>query len=216
MATDTKQQPSFPTAIGIVVLLIVTAIVAQSVSFHRGFSGFWTVMPVAVVSLLLALLAFCRSRRRISAILAVIVLVIAIPNIQTIPEMYPLRHPVKAANFQDTSVVDVLHHVARSKSDFPVWRFHIATHELAHQSVSITIPDDAKLGDTLDALVQQFGGDYQWNWHKHCGNEPSPLCASFYVSNGAQTERDDYVVFVDRHDVFDTAAISEDHGRTKR
>ncbi len=216
MAKDTTQMSSFPTAIEIVVLFTITAMIAQTVSFHRGFTGFWTVIPVAVVSLLLAFFAFIRSRRLISSLLAIIAVLRTIPSISTVAEMFPLRQAVQAKEFQDPTVTDVLYHLAKSKSDFPVWRFHVSTQQIAYQRVSLTIPADARLGDTLNAIMQKIDGDYEWNWHKHCGNEPSPLCASFYISGNGPIERSDYALLIDRHEVFDILEFDHEDGRKKR
>lgn len=201
--------------VGVMALcvLIVCDILTSSLSL--AFSAFWTVVPLGVLAGFLGVIAAIRSSVAHAVPFLLVAIVIGVLNLPTVPRMFPLRHRVEPAFFTDAKVADVLHHIARSKPDAPYWRFHVSNQQLAYTRVTMTIPDNASLGETLDLVVAQTGASYTWNWHKACGNEPSPLCASFYFTNDVTRDRYDNELLIDRYAIMDSAATKGTRGITK-
>jgi hypothetical protein len=181
------------------VVFAIVWIVSQTAAFDLAFSGFWTAAPLAILAGLLAVAALIRSGIAAATAFGLLATLIAVLNLPTIPKMFPLRHTVHAATFTDATVADVLGHVAKSKREPPYWRFHVSDQMLAERRVRMTIPENASLADALHALMAETGASYVWNWHKFCGNEPSPLCASFYIADDASGDRDEYYLLIDRN-----------------
>ncbi len=169
-------------------------------------------MPISALSLFLAIYAMIRSRKLLSGLFLVVALVIAVPNLPTVGKMFPFQYRVAPIVFKDATVADVLQHIAKPNGGYPFWRFRVSTRALANRRVSLTLKQDSRLGEALDLLMKQADSRYEWNWHKSCGNEPSPLCASFFVSNGKVTDKSDFAVTVDRSRIIDVAAYDEEHG----
>ena len=181
----------------IVVALIVTLMISQGLSLGSGFSGFWAIVPVGIVSLLLSVVAFRQSQKFVGTALLAIVAAIAVTNASTASKMFPLQRAVVPTEFRDATVAEVLFHVAKSNETYPGWRFHVSTEELANTRVSIDIEPNTTLEQTLASLMVQTSAHYDWNWHKSCGNSSTPVCASFYIHVGESHDRGEYAVLVE-------------------
>jgi hypothetical protein len=198
----------------IAVAFICVGIGSQAIAFDRAFSGFWTVIPLAILAVFFGIYTLVRSRASHALPFGIVAVSIAMLNLPTVPKMFPLRYKVQPASFKDAKVADILQHIAQSNDDRPSWRFHVSDQHLGYTRVTMTIPDHASLSQALDLLMTETGASYTWNWHKFCGNEPSPLCASFYVSHDAYPSRDllDYKLLISRDNIFDNS----EHGITNR
>jgi len=157
-------------------------------------------MPLAILATFLSIRGFIRSNGISAIAFGLIAIIIGILILPTIPKMFPLRHVVEPASFNNATVADVLRHIAKSKDDAPYWRFYVSRERLSGTRISMTIPPNSTLGEILDMLMTETGASYRWGWHKCCGNEPSPLCASFYISRDVDRDGHENVLLIDRHD----------------
>jgi len=215
MANDKAEPDRSVSIVEIIVALVVSFFAATVFTAGTAFSGFWTHVSIAVVSSVFAVIAIVQSRRLTGVILIALALLIAVTNSPTVRKMFPLQDTVNANEFRDAKVAEVLLHIAKSNDEFPTWRFHVSTQRLAYSTVSMTIRPNATLEETLDELMVKSGAQYEWNWHKHCGNCPSPLCASFYVTTDDSIDQSDYDLLISRYEIFDSAAFNEEHERAK-
>lgn len=208
MTYDKPTRRPLVNLVELVLLLFIVVVASQTIFFGRGFSGFWTIASVGLLFALLSIVACLWSRRGEAIAFGLIAVMIAITISPTVPQMFPLRHDIEPASFINATMAEVLHHVAKSKKDHPSWRFFVSDQDFGYTRISVTIPEGESLRETLSRLMQMTGGSYTWNWHKCCGNEPSPLCASFHISGDGSIDRSEYDLMITENEIYDDAAES--------
>jgi hypothetical protein len=144
------------------------------------FRSFALLIYVTAVSTVAVLIASWRRGLVGFAMAAVPLSVCLIAITWMLPTVFPFQmDKLSGARYVDATLVSVLADLALEKDDAPTWRFQIATRELAEKTVSIEIPNEARLGNVLNRIAAATDAKLEWQWHKMSGNEPEPLCAVF-------------------------------------
>ena len=98
----------------------------------------------------------------------------------TVPMMFPTVFCyVHGVQYRNAKLSSVLSNLSQQKTTAPCWRFTIATRELADLPVTVDIPDNCRLGKALELIADGADCEFDWYWHKFCGNEPIPGMAVF-------------------------------------
>lgn len=105
-----------------------------------------------------------------------------VPFLLMFPTVFPMQLAhVREAHYADAPLFKVLQDISLQKDEDPYWRFHIEDKELAQSKITVNIPKGCRLGTALTLITGSAGCEMRWTWHKGCGNEWSPICASFYI-----------------------------------
>jgi len=164
---------------------------------------FWGTLT-SVLGVLSIIVAF---RRGWKAFLVALIPVIGclVPFVLMVPTVYPMQFArLQAGHYENVPLVKVLSDISLQKANSPYWRFHIEDRELAEKRISVDLPDGCRLGEAMKLIAERSNCEMKWNWHKFCGNEPSPICASIcFLRHGADLEKFwDTNVMIERDSIF--------------
>jgi hypothetical protein len=171
--------------------------------------GDWTFKDIALFAAAASLNLFFfvllvvrrRKGRLLFLTLAAVFLIVLVVRL---PVLFPLRTHIRGRAFHDAPLERVLQHISAQRQEWPRWRFEVYDERAAKETVTVTIPQNCTLRQALDCIAQAIQCDYDWVWHKACGNEPTPGCATFRLwrPGNTITSLSDYFLFVDGHDVW--------------
>jgi hypothetical protein len=189
------------TLVEVVVLLFLAVMLALL--------GQWTFQDVAlliavtIVFVVLFLMTVAKAGRKALVFLAVALIPLTFLLVK-LPILYPLRTHLKGGAFQSVPLATVLQHISEQKPDVPIWRFEVYDKKAAESLITVTLPDSCTLQQVLDRVAECVQCDYDWCWHKCCGNEPSPGCATFRLRGRGSTlaSLSEYYLFVEQDRVY--------------
>ena len=135
---------------------------------------------------------------------SVVLLVCMIGIVLTLPMMFPRSLArLSGQQYKNEKLSMILSSISQQKNTAPYWRFYIATQELADVRLNVDIPKGCRLDEALDIIATKADCEYEWHWHKHCGNEPIPHCAVFsFRPRGTTADQfAESAVLIDRHSI---------------
>lgn len=102
---------------------------------------------------------------------------------------FPLHQPVEPAEFVDTPLPEVLHALSQERKLKPYRRFLIEDHVTLNSRITVTIPEGARLGESLAQIAKAANCNYRWTWYSWCGNTfpPTTIRVVFYSEVNRET-----------------------------
>ena len=102
---------------------------------------------------------------------------------------FPLQQRVEGATFVDAPLPDVLRTLSQQRRSRPYRRFVICDKETLDARLTITLPDGAALGESLQRIADATGCSYHWIWWSSCGftYPPTTTRISFYSDGKGPT-----------------------------